>query len=95
MWKPVAVPGIDRAPPGRGRLRRWVQVKAPLTPSRFFGNRIDSFANTRLGIPSDPERAHHELCGNDASAVPGAIALSTRPPPMGSSATPAPLEARS
>ena len=37
---------------------------APLTLSRFIGNIVDSFSNTSLRIPPDPETADHALCGN-------------------------------
>jgi arabinofuranosyltransferase len=50
-----------------GRLRRYLDgVSGPLTPGRFFGNIVDSFANTGLRLSPDPAEAEAELCGGDA-----------------------------
>jgi len=35
-----------------------------LTVGRFFHNIADSFANTRLRIPPDPETAYRKFCGD-------------------------------
>src|SRR5262249_38086215 len=41
--------------------------KAPLTVGRFFRNIFDSFSNTALHIPPDPETAFHKFCGGTPS----------------------------
>jgi arabinofuranosyltransferase len=34
-----------------------------LTPGRFADNFVESFSNTRIRIPADPEHAYHRFCG--------------------------------
>jgi arabinofuranosyltransferase len=47
--------------PALKQLRR--DTTAHLSIGRFFGNIVDSFSNTRLRIPPDPEAAYRKLCG--------------------------------
>jgi hypothetical protein len=51
-----------------------------MSPSRFFRNILNSFTNTRLRIPPDPETAYRKLCGNKAAITlpkPGSSRVST------------------
>jgi len=50
--------------PAIRRLR--ASSTAPLTPGRFVRNIVDSFTNTRLRIPPDPETAYRKFCGEAA-----------------------------
>jgi arabinofuranosyltransferase len=51
---------------GCGQLGIYLEdVRAPLTPRRFVGNILDSFANTSLRVPRDPDAAVEALCGED------------------------------
>jgi hypothetical protein len=60
---------------------------APLTISRFFGNIVDSFSNTRLRIPPDPNAAYQQLCGTTgAMGVPQVRSSPGRPPTHGMAA---------
>ncbi len=54
-----------QCPPIR-RLTR--DTSGRLTVGRFLHNIVDSFANTRLRIPPDPETAYRKLCGSSRSA---------------------------
>ena len=64
-----------------GPLRRLDRdVSAPLTPARFLGNLVDSFANTFLRVPPDPETAYHQLCGGGTPD--GVSASASRPRPV-------------
>jgi arabinofuranosyltransferase len=44
-------------------------ARAPMTLSRFVRNVVDSFANTRLRIPPDPETAYRELCDDEEAST--------------------------
>ena len=49
-----------------GQLADYLEdVREPLTPGRFLGNLVDSFANTSLRVPPDPFDAEDEFCGED------------------------------
>ena len=69
-------------------------VTAPMTPARFLGNIVDSFANTFLRISPDPEQAKAELCGggrSEGSAAPRSVVtpLALTGSPMGWAPRPA------
>jgi arabinofuranosyltransferase len=42
-------------------------TEAPLTIGRFLHNIVDSFSNTSLRIPADPETAYKKLCGTTST----------------------------
>jgi arabinofuranosyltransferase len=50
---------------------------AHLSFTRFLGNIVDAFANTRLRVPPDPETAYHKLCGPRTSVPLAAISART------------------
>jgi arabinofuranosyltransferase len=50
-----------------GQLGEYLEdVRAPLTPRRFLGNILDSFANTSLRVPRDPGAAVDALCDEES-----------------------------
>jgi len=53
--------------PALQRLRR--DVTEPLTVRRFLGNIRDSFANTFLRVPPDPDEAVRQLCPAENTRV--------------------------
>jgi hypothetical protein len=57
------------------RLRDSSESK--LTVGRFLRNIVDSFANTRLRIPPDPETAYRKFCGGKPRAALGTPHAST------------------
>jgi hypothetical protein len=55
--------------PAIRRLRQSYTSK--LTVGRFLSNIVDSFTNTRLRIPPDPEDAYQKFCGGNSPTALG------------------------